>query len=158
MCVSCTAFFVTLPALASAQVTTENGPKNLTLLQGDTLSEAFNGRTMDGTYKNIRQRTGTSSFTETFHKNGTTDYREGKLRERGRWQLSGPPGLEDIICFTYSGSMAGPKSCFTVFRNGTCLYSYHPSLIANSRPRDSNQWSAKTVIRGEISSCDDLIG
>lgn len=135
----------------------EAGPENLTLLEGDSLHSAFSGRTMDGVYKAVRARTGTAHFTETFTSDGRTLYREGPLTGKGRWQLSGPPGLEDIICFVYSGSMAGPESCFTVFRSGTCLYSYHPSLITNAHPIDTNRWSAKTVIRGELSSCDDLI-
>lgn len=112
---------------------------------------------MDGTYKSIRQRTGTSSFTERFQKNGITLYREGKVREKGRWKLSGAPGFESVICFIYSGSMAGPASCFTVFREGTCLYSYNPALVRGGKPINTNRWSAKTVIRGELSSCDDLV-
>jgi len=149
------ALLLTSPASAQSY---DSGPKNLTLLQGDTLNEAFFGRTMDGTYKAMRERTGTSNFTETFFKDGTTDYREGNLREGGLWQLSGPPGFESVICFRYQGTMAGPPSCFTVFREGTCLYSYAPRLIKDEKPQDTNRWSAKTVIRGELSSCDDLVG
>lgn len=147
-----------LPAPHASAQTFGSGPDNLTLLQGDTLNEAFFGRMMDGTYKAVRERTGTSSFTETFAKDGSTDYREGDLRARGRWKLSGAPGFEDIICFTYSGVMAGPPSCFTVFRDGTCLYSYSPRMVKNGKPINSNYWQAKTVIRGELSSCDDLVG
>ena len=151
------AFLTLISPQASFAQFGELGPKNLTLLQGDTLNYAFFGRTMDGTYKGVRQRTGTSSFTETFAKDGSTDYREGTLRERGRWKLSGAPGFEDVICFTYSGTMAGPPSCFTVFRDGTCLYSYSPSMVRAGKPLNSNFWQAKTVIRGELSSCDDLV-
>jgi hypothetical protein len=132
-------------------------PENLTLLQGDALHNAFSDRTMDGIYKQIRQRTGTARFTESFLPSGGTLYREGKIIEKGRWRLSGPPGFETVICFRYGGTMAGPASCFTVFKNGTCLYSYAPSLVRGGQPLDTNRWSAKTIIRGEISSCDDLI-
>lgn len=151
---ACLTVALTLPAAAQFS---DDSPKSLTLLQGDSLSEAFFGRTMDGTYKAIRERTGTSHFTESFAKDGTTDYREGTLREHGRWQLSGAPGFEDVICFTYGGAMAGPPSCFNVFREGTCLYSYNPALVRSGQPIDTNRWSAKTVIRGELSSCDDLV-
>ena len=153
----CATLMLMSPLAAFAQTSNSNGSKNLSLLQGDTLNEAFNGRTMDGTYKAIRDRTGTSNFTETFFKNGATDYREGKLRERGRWQLSGPPGFENVICFTYQGTMAGPPSCFTVFRDGTCLYSYGPHMVKDGNPLDPNFWQAKTIIRGELSSCDDMV-
>lgn len=146
-----------LSLAAFAQTNDTTALKNLTLLQGNTLNEAFNGRTMDGSYKRIRDRTGTSNFTETFRKDGTTDYREGKLHERGRWQLSGAPGFEDVICFTYQGTLAGPPSCFTVFREGTCLYSYSPRLVRDGKPLNNNYWQAKTVIHGELSSCDDLV-
>lgn len=132
-------------------------PQHLTLLNGDALHEAFSGRTMDGIYKQVRARTGTARFTESFLPSGETRYREGKVRETGRWQLLGPPGFETVICFQYGGTMAGPPSCFSVFRNGTCLYSYAPRLVRGGQPLDSNRWSAKTIIRGEISSCDDLI-
>jgi hypothetical protein len=112
---------------------------------------------MDGIYKQVRQRSGTARFTESFLPSGETLYQEGKVTEKGRWNLAGPPGFEKIICFRYEGSMAGPESCFTVFKNGTCLYSYAPSLVRGGQPLDSNRWSAKTIIRGEISSCDDLV-
>ena len=145
-------------AISQTYTLDNDGPTNLTLLQGDTLNEAFYGRTMDGTYKGVRELSGTSDFTETFHKNGRTTYREGKVTDIGRWKLSGAPGFEDVICFTYSGPLAGSVSCFTVFREGTCLYSYIPREIENGKPRNTNRWSAKTVIRGELSSCDDLVG
>ncbi len=151
------ALILASPLTSLAQTSDSNGPQNLTLLQGNTLNEAFYGRTMDGTYKGVRERTGTSAFTESFFKDGTTDYREGKLHERGRWQLSGAPGFEDVICFRYQGKMAGPPSCFTVFREGTCLYSYSPGMVRNGKPLNNNYWQAKTVIRGELSSCDDLV-
>lgn len=126
----------------------------LTLLSGDSLRAAFSDVTVDGTYKQFRERSGTSQFTETFHADGTTDYREGKINDKGEWRVIG----DDVICFRYAGPLAGGVSCYTVFAEGTCLYAYHPRLIKDGQPIDRNQWSAKTVNRGELSTCDDLIG
>ncbi|WP_371397106.1 hypothetical protein [Fretibacter rubidus] len=143
-----------LSPLAHAQLIEDTGPTVLTLLSGDSLRDAFAGRTMDGTYKEFRQRSGTSHFTETFTKDGKTIYREGTITDTGEWKLVS----DDVICFRYDGPLAGGVSCFTVFIEGTCLYSFHPSRVQDGQPIDNNQWSAKTVIRGELSTCDDLIG
>lgn len=141
----------------TAEALKEINPSRLNLLEGDALYSAFAGRTMDGTYKRVRERSGTARFTETFSSSGATLYKEGTTVEAGRWQLMGPPGFETIICFQYTGSMEGPASCFTVFKAGTCLYSYNPNFIRAGKPIEANHWSAKTVIRGDLSSCNDFM-
>lgn len=128
-------------------------PSDLTQLKNETLRGAFAGRTMDGTYKFPTQRSGTHYFTETFTKDGHTVYREGDINDKGFWVI-----VDEVnICFRYTGAMAGSISCFMVFKDGNCLYSYNPSRIIAGRPLDPNMWSAKTAIRGEVSGCDDLI-
>jgi len=125
---------------------------NLDRLTGKYLYDAFIGQTMDGIYKRPRERSGTNEFTESFYADGTTYYREGEVTDDGRWGIK-----DDIICFTYSGDLSGVESCFAVYSSGTCLYSYNPRNIRNGKPINSNAWSAKTIIRGDISSCDNLI-
>lgn len=136
-----------------AQDLGENLPP-LDMLSGGSLRAAFSDITVDGTYKRPRERSGTSRFTETFNADGTTVYREGDIRDTGRWVMP----REDVVCFTYDGPMAGGYSCYTLFRDGTCLYAYHPSRVKNGAPIDPNAWSAKTVNKGELSTCDDLVG
>lgn len=127
-------------------------PRDLERLNGETLREAFSGRTMDGTYKLPLKRSGTNYFTETFTEDGRTIYKEGQMRDTGQWVI-----VDDAnICFRYTGPMAGSISCFAVFRDGSCLYSYDPGNIVRGKPTDPNLWSAKTATRGELSGCDDL--
>ncbi|MDB2437510.1 hypothetical protein N9W89_02230 [Hellea sp.] len=125
---------------------------DLDRLTGDYLYDAFIGQTMDGIYKLPRQRSGTNEFTESFYADGTTFYREGELTDDGRWRIE-----SDIICFSYSGDMSGGESCFVVYASGSCIYSYNPRNIRNGRPINSNAWSAKTLIRGDVSTCDNLV-
>ena len=119
---------------------------------GDALLNAFSGTTMDGVYKQPRERSGTNLFTETFNADGTTVYREGKIHDKGAWIIA-----KNTICFSYEGPMAGGYSCFKVFKAGTCYYSYAPSQIVDDMPIDNNRWSVKTVIRGDVSTCDNLV-
>lgn len=125
---------------------------NLDRLTGNHLYDAFIGQTMDGIYKRPRERSGTNEFTESFYADGTTYYREGNVTDDGRWRIK-----DDIICFSYQGEMSGGESCFVVYSSGTCLYSYNPRNVRNGKPINSNAWSAKTLIRGDVSSCDNLI-
>jgi len=124
----------------------------LTPLYGKSLADTFLGKTMDGTYKQPRERTGTALFTESFYKDGTTYYREGDVTDEGRWIVEG-----DLLCFEYKGELAGNISCFNVFITGTCIYSYHPRNVRNGKPIMRNAWSVKTLIQGTVSTCDDLV-
>ena len=137
--------FIALPASA------QDIP-NLDRLSGKYLYDAFIGKTMDGIYKLPRERSGTNEFTESFYADGTTYYREGDITDDGHWRID-----RDIICFTYSGELSGNESCYVVYASGSCLYSYHPRNVRNGKPINSNAWSAKTLIRGDISTCDNLV-
>ena len=124
----------------------------LTSLHGSSLEDAFSGKTMDGIYKIPRERTGTNKFTESFNADGTADYFEGPIVDKGQWVVRGA-----LICFQYDGALSGGVSCFNVYRSGTCLYSYNPANVGDDGyPYDDNLWSVKTITRGDISTCDDL--
>lgn len=138
-----------LPALSFANVITA---EDLSPLIGDALTQTFKGVTMQGTYKHPRERTGTSTFTETFHPNGTTSYREGKITDQGQWTVT-----DDRICFAYSGELSGGTSCFNVFKAGNCYYSYGLGQLRDGYPLRPNSWSAKTIIKGEYTTCNDLV-
>jgi len=125
---------------------------NLDRLTGKYLYDAFIGKTVDGIYKLPRERSGTNEFTESFYADGTTFYREGDVTDEGLWRIE-----SDIICFSYSGELSGGESCFVVYASGSCIYSYNPRNVRNGKPINSNAWSAKTLIRGDVSTCDNLI-
>ncbi|MGJ8563786.1 MAG: hypothetical protein ACSHXY_09560 [Alphaproteobacteria bacterium] len=135
-----------------AQAQVGDGPLRVKPVTGEALTQAFSGVTMDGIYKLPRERSGTQQFTETFNADGTTDYREGKIIDKGQWAAN-----DDTICFRYSGPMAGGYSCFNVFKAGTCYYSYARVNVKDGKPVDENRWSAKTITRGDISTCDNLV-
>ena len=146
------AFGVVLLAMLVVPASAQSA-QDLEPLTGNKLRSTFEDRTMDGIYKRIMQRSGTHQFTETFHADGTTDYREGDIQDQGRWVISG-----DLICFRYAGALAGGASCFAVFKSGTCLYSYSPQAVGpDGMPKDPNYWSVKTIIRGDVSTCDNLV-
>ena len=145
------ALALALTGLPSLPASAQEIP-NLDRLTGKYLYDAFIGKTMDGIYKLPRERSGTNQFTESFYADGSTYYREGDVTDNGNWRIN-----DDIICFTYSGDLAGNESCFTVFASGSCLYSYNPRNVRNGKPINSNAWSAKTLIRGDVSTCDNLV-
>jgi len=142
---------IILTAFLSFPVQAQEIP-DLDRLTGKNLYDAFLGKTMDGIYKQPRERSGTNKFTESFYKDGTTYYREGDVTDEGQWGVRG-----NIICFTYSGDLSGGESCFAVYESGSCLYSYNPRNVRNGKPINSNAWSAKTLTWGDISTCDNLI-
>lgn len=126
--------------------------EELVLLSGDSLREAFSGKTHYGTYKEFRERTGTSQYTEYTKADGTTDYQEGNMTTSGIWRVAG-----DRICYKYYGEISGVH-CFIIFKAGTCFYGYNPSNVTPSGPINANYWNAKSIHKGEVSTCDDLLG
>jgi len=127
-------------------------PDQLTQLTGEALRAAFADKTHYGTYKSEREATGTNLFTETMSADGRTDYREGARRIGGDWWVQG----DTLMCFTYDDD--DYSSCFHIYKSGTCLYGYSPRNTTPAGPVDTNLWVAKTISKGSISTCDDLIG
>ncbi len=136
---------------ASAQILPD-----LDRLTGKTLFDSYHGQTIDGIYKRPRERSGTNAFTESFYADGTTYYREGEFTQEGRWFIENG----DTVCFSYEDE--GPvsvshKHCFAIFESGTCQYAYALNNMRNGKPIHPNAWTAKTLIQGDISTCDNLI-
>ncbi|WP_017931177.1 hypothetical protein [Robiginitomaculum antarcticum] len=136
---------------ASAQYTL-NGAEDMTLLSGKQLREAFAGKTHYGTYKDAREETGTDSFTEKMGVDGRTDYREGPMRLKGYWDIL----VDDVMCFEYENFPG--RHCFRMYRSGTCIYGYNPRDTTALGPVNANAWSVKSIRKGDVSTCDDLIG
>ena len=139
-----------VPQTSSAQVFPE-----LSRLYGQNLEDAYLGKTIDGIYKRPRERSGTNEFTESFYADGTTYYREGDFTQEGRWYLE-----KNTVCFTYENETPDGlviPHCFAVFESGTCQYAYAINNMRNGKPIHPNAWTAKTLIHGDISTCDNLV-
>jgi len=142
---------VLIPAMAQAQIIPD-----LDRLMGKNLEESYLGQTIDGIYKRPRERSGTHEFTESFYADGTTYYREGDFTQEGRWYIEN----RNTVCFTYQGEGPVPEAtphCFAIFESGTCQYAYAINNMRNGKPIHPNAWTAKTLIQGDISTCDNLI-
>jgi len=125
-------------------------------LVGSDLENAYLGKTIDGIYKRPRERSGTHEFTESFYADGTTYYREGEFTQEGRWYIE----KRNTVCFTYEKEGPVPAvipHCFAVFESGTCQYAYALNNVRNGKPIHPNAWTAKMLIQGDISTCDNLI-
>ena len=143
--------FFGAPISTSAQLLPD-----LDRLTGETLFDSYHGQTIDGIYKRPRERSGTNAFTESFYADGTTYYREGDFTQEGRWFIEN----SDTVCFTYEDEgpiSASNKHCFAIFESGTCQYAYALNNMRNGKPIHPNAWTAKTLIHGDISTCDNLI-
>lgn len=142
-------------ATLAAPVSAQEVPSDLSPVLGTDIYTLFSGRTMDGTYKDVHERSGTKYFIETFHENGRTDYQEGNIETKGWWAPKG-----NQVCFRYlkDSGLSGELACYRVFQSGTCIYSYNPALVIDNKPVDPNYWSAKTILKGDISTCDNLVG
>ncbi len=127
--------------------------QELVRLSGDTLQAAFAGKTHFGTYKTRRERTGTNQFRETTAADGTTDYTEGDMNIQGVWRV-----FDEQICYQYQSDEVPGVHCFEIFEAGTCLYGYDPSVVGPNGPINANFWSVKSLRKGDVSTCDDLIG
>ena len=148
--ITSSAILLCLSPVIAAQDASLSSP--LIPLKGAALTETFDGKTMDGIYKVARERSGTNKFTESFNSDGTTEYFEGPLVDKGQWIVRG-----SLLCFRYDGALSGGISCFNVYKAGTCIYSYNPANIGtNGFPINDNLWSVKIITRGDISTCDDL--
>lgn len=123
-------------------------------LYGQALKEAYLGQTVDGIYKAPRERSGTNQFTESFYIDGTSYYREGDFTQEGLWDIRD----NRAVCFSYPNENPGVEHCFAVFESGNCQYAYAVNNVRNGKPINSNSWTAKTLIRGDVTSCDNLVG
>ena len=154
----CLMAFIYAPVTAAQNSNRDTEPgystdiPSLRRLIGPELENAFSGLTLDGIYKLPRERSGTRSFTESFYADGTSYYREGKFTQEGFWIIKN----NRTVCFTYPTE--GPhENCFAIFESGTCHYAYAPRNVRNGKPISPNSWTAKTLKRGDVSTCDNLV-
>ena len=119
------------------------------------LRAVFEKTMMVGEYRTYRDETRTYNYTEYHNGDGTTDYREGKLREKGNWNIVG----DDKVCYKY------PKSdyyeatyCFFVFKQGDCYYKHSLRNMTPRGPRRWKRWSSRAIRKNDGGSCAAPVG
>ena len=125
-------------------------------LTAERFKEMLPGKTLLGEYRQLRERSNTFNFSEKHYADGTTDYQEGELREKGVWYTLG----DNKICYKYPESkiMGGYVSCFWVYEDSKCFYGYGLNEMTLNGPRNFNDWTARWVIKGEGGTCDEAVG
>ena len=145
--------YLTISA-ATAQAQDHSAPPadKLILLSGDALLAEFSGQTRQGAYQGASSIFGKVTFTETTHEDGRAIYSEGGEQTTGRWSAAG-----DRICFKYKNDQ-GRVYCFRKYKIGSCVYSYGYGRTTIHGPINPAHWSSKSIIKGDVSTCDDLLG
>ena len=114
-------------------------------LSGRDLAPIFAGERIDGVYQDG------SRFTETYAKDGRTDYREGGRASSGQWSVRG-----DLFCTFYEAPDM-PGGCFVVVRDSAnCFDSFavENEEEARSIVGDRRAWSARAWQADAISTCE----
>ncbi len=139
-----------------AQENSAQSGKSFKPLNAERFMQILPGNTLLGEYRFLRERSNTYNFTEKHYADGTTDYREGDIREKGIWYTLG----NNKICYKYpeSKEMGGYISCFWVYEHDKCFYGYSISEMTLNGPRNFNDWVARWIIKGSGGSCDEAVG
>ncbi len=143
----------TAPSLAQeTHSKTPDAKKTYEQLSRNEYVKLLPGKTIKGEYRFMRERTKTFNFAEEHFADGTTNYREGTLNEKGVWYPLG----KQKICYKYpdSPAMGGNTNCFWVYESEKCYYGYSISEMTLKGPRDYNDWVARWVMKGTGGSCD----
>lgn len=125
-------------------------------IRGEDLRAVFLETEMVGEYRQFREKTKTSNYTEYHFKDGNTDYREGALSEKGIWYIL----ADEKICYKYPQSVYYPSIyCFFVYKNDKCYYKYslHNMRIVGLnayRPYSWDAWSSRAIRKGTHGTCN----
>ena len=142
--------------LVAARANGADAPK-YQQIKGKALRAVFSDTLMVGEYRQYRDETKTYNYSEYHHKNGTTDYVEGRKKEDGRWKIVG----DDKICYKYPNSDYYTGTyCFIVYKSEGCYYKYSPFDMSwrSGRPKNWDRWSSRAIRKGHGGSCDDPLG
>ena len=137
----------TLPAAVQAQSQKTDIRPNANRLMGDSLREAFKGKTHSGAY-NFTEKGQPTRFYEEIHKaDGRISYTENGRNDPGTWLI-----LKDTLCFLYDAADM-PGGCFRVYRVENCYYFYSDQNIEREDELDRDYWTARSVHKGEQPKC-----
>jgi hypothetical protein len=112
---------------------------------GDELLDAFMGVTHEGAYNFNAAGVARDNYVEAHKEDGTTEYVEGELIEKGAWIIRA-----ESLCFWYPSMNGG---CFRVYRVDNCYYYYSDTLPESDDEIQTDYWTARSVKRGENASC-----
>ncbi len=129
--------------------------KNYAPIPSEKIRQILGGKTIIGEYRFMRERTKTYNFSEVHHQDGSTDYVEGPVKSKGVWYTLG----SHKICYKYPNdpNMGNGISCFWVYRQDTCYYSYSRAVMGLQGPRRFEDWGARWIIKGSGGSCDEPV-
>ena len=129
--------------------------KDYAPITAEQLKQLLTGNTITGEYRFMRERTKTYNFSELHHPDGTTDYEEGPVKSKGVWYTLG----KHKICYKYPNdpNMDTGISCFWVYKQDTCYYSYTRDAMSLKGPRRFEDWGARWIIKGSGGSCDEPV-
>jgi len=118
---------------------------------GDTLLKEFLGITHNGSYNFSDEGEPQRFYTETHHENSQTSYTEDDQTMVGIWTI-----MRDQLCFEYPNDpMSG--GCFRVYKVGNCFYYYSNEIPELAMEIDRDYWTARSVKKGQIPSCEPAV-
>ena len=140
-----------LSSTAHAQSQTLDVRPQSDRVTGDDLTTYFSGVTHDGAYNFDLQGKAGTRYLETHKINGRVRYEEDNISAVGNWAI-----INDRLCYSYnSENMSG--GCFRVYKLGTCFYFYSSEFIETKNEIDRNYWTARSVKKGDETTCENLV-
>ena len=117
------------------------------LLNDEQLHLAYSGQTHVSYYRQNIETYGGVFFEESYHADGTLDYRAGEVTSAGFWQVA-----NGKICFQYPGTPLA-DGCFVVVKEGGCFYSYEIGIDGRPIGLASGEWWIRATIEGSDGQC-----
>ncbi len=121
-------------------------------LTGKSITQAFKGLTHEGAYNFDALGRPGRFYTETHTDDGGITYTERGGTVTGRWRVS----ESDEICYSYDGGIIA-GGCFQVYQLGTCYYFYSALELRVRDDMTEDDWTARSVKKGDLASCEDMI-
>ncbi|MFM9939267.1 MAG: hypothetical protein ACKVP7_07215 [Hyphomicrobiaceae bacterium] len=115
-------------------------------MSAEAIRQEFTDRLLNGIYPS------TMPWSEHLFRDGSTDYREGDKRWKGRWWTE-----DRAFCFAYPPPGVG--GCFRVVRLGVNCYELYETGAAagrgDGRPDDVQAWNGRMWVADKKATCDE---
>lgn len=121
-------------------------------LTGDAITQAFKGITHEGAYNFDALGRPGRFYKEIHAPDGGITYEERGGTVTGRWRVS----PKDEVCYSYDGGLIA-GGCFQVYQLGTCYYFYSALELSFRDDMTEDDWTARSVKKGDRASCEDMI-
>jgi hypothetical protein len=137
-------FLAVLLALLSGPV---DAARAIAWMSEAELNRAFAGKTIDGHYESG------VTFTETYRRDGTIDYREESRQLAGRWSL-----VNGTFCTIYDTSPTG--GCFRVHQVSRNCFEFYYQARTETEARRPEQgrpgWTARAWRTSDPATCKEM--